>query len=32
VEVTSGLREGELVVSNLTDAVTEGASVEVRKR
>ena len=32
VEVTSGLREGEMVVSNPTDAVTEGASVEVRKR
>lgn len=32
VEVTSGLREGELVVSNPTDAVTEGASVDVRKR
>jgi RND family efflux transporter MFP subunit len=32
VEVTSGLREGELVVSNPTDAVTEGAAVEVRKR
>jgi RND family efflux transporter MFP subunit len=32
VEVTSGLREGEMVVSNPTDAVTEGAAVEVRKR
>lgn len=32
VEVTSGLHEGELVVSNPTDAVTEGAAVEVRKR
>jgi RND family efflux transporter MFP subunit len=32
VEVSSGLREGEWVVSNPTDAVTEGAAVEVRKR
>jgi RND family efflux transporter MFP subunit len=32
VEVTSGLHEGELVVSNPTDAVTEGAAVEIRKR
>ena len=32
VEVTSGLREGELVVSNPTDAVIEGAAVEIRKR
>jgi RND family efflux transporter MFP subunit len=32
IEVTSGLREGEMVVSNPTDAVTEGAAVELRKR
>jgi len=32
VEVTSGLQAGEMVVSNPTDAVTDGASVEVRKR
>jgi RND family efflux transporter MFP subunit len=32
VEVTSGLREGEWVVSNPGDAVTDGVVVEVRKR
>jgi RND family efflux transporter MFP subunit len=31
VEVTSGLAPGELVISNPTDTVTEGAVVEVRK-
>jgi RND family efflux transporter MFP subunit len=31
VEVTSGLSPGEMVISNPTDAVTEGAVVEVRK-
>ena len=32
VEIVSGLREGELVISNPADAVQEGARVEVRKR
>jgi RND family efflux transporter MFP subunit len=32
VEVISGLNEGDLVVSNPSDAVQEGAVVEVRKR
>ncbi len=32
VEITSGLEPGDLVISNPTDAVTEGAVVEVRKR
>ena len=32
VEITGGLQPGELVISNPTDAVTEGAAVEVRKR
>jgi len=32
VEVVSGLREGERVISNPSDAVTEGALVDVRMR
>jgi RND family efflux transporter MFP subunit len=32
VEIVSGLREGELVISNAADAVQEGALVEVRRR
>jgi hypothetical protein len=32
VEVTSGLEAGESVISNPTDAVTEGAVVETRNR
>jgi RND family efflux transporter MFP subunit len=32
VEITSGLQPGEVVVSNPTDAVTEGAAVETRNR
>jgi RND family efflux transporter MFP subunit len=32
VEVTSGLEPGEMVVSNPTDAVTDGAVVETRNR
>ncbi len=32
VEIVSGLREGELVISNPADAVQEGAVVEVRRR
>ncbi len=32
VEITSGLEPGDLVISNPTDAVTEGTAVEVRKR
>jgi RND family efflux transporter MFP subunit len=32
VEIISGLREGELVISNPADVVQEGAVVEVRRR
>lgn len=32
VEITSGLESGEMVVSNPTDAVVDGAVVETRKR
>ena len=32
IEIVSGLRDGELVVSNPADAVQEGVHVEVRKR
>jgi RND family efflux transporter MFP subunit len=32
VEIVSGLQSGELVISNPTDAVTEGAAVETRAR
>jgi RND family efflux transporter MFP subunit len=32
VEITSGLEPGEMVISNPTDAVTEGVAVEARKR
>lgn len=32
VEITSGLNAGDLVVSNPTDSVTEGAAVETRNR
>lgn len=32
VEITSGLNAGDLVISNPTDAVTEGAAVEIHKR
>jgi multidrug efflux pump subunit AcrA (membrane-fusion protein) len=32
VEIASGLREGELVVSNPSDSVQEGAAVETRRR
>jgi len=32
VEIVSGLREGEMAVSNPSDAVQEGALVEIRRR
>jgi hypothetical protein len=32
IEVISGLSTGELVISNPSDSVTEGAAVEVRVR
>jgi RND family efflux transporter MFP subunit len=32
VEIVSGLREGELVISNPADAVQDGAAVDVRRR
>jgi RND family efflux transporter MFP subunit len=32
IEITSGLNAGDLVISNPTDAVSEGAAVEVRRR
>jgi multidrug efflux pump subunit AcrA (membrane-fusion protein) len=32
IEVVSGLTAGEMVVSNPSDAVTENAAVDVRKR
>jgi multidrug efflux pump subunit AcrA (membrane-fusion protein) len=32
VEIVSGLREGELVISRPADAVQEGAAVDVRRR
>ena len=32
VEITSGLEPGQMVISNPTDAITEGAAVEARKR
>jgi len=32
VEITSGLEPGQMVISNPTDAITEGAAVETRKR
>jgi membrane fusion protein (multidrug efflux system) len=32
VEIVSGLREGEMAVSNPSDAVQEGAVVEIRRR
>ena len=32
IEITSGLKAGEMVISNLSDSVQEGAVVEVRVR
>ena len=32
VEILSGLREGELVISNPADSVQEGAAVDVRRQ